>query len=131
MRADVPVRITMRLPREAASLRLVRVITDGALSAGGAAAHSRQDVALALTEACTNIIRHAGMVDSFEAAATVTTDGECIVEVIDHGNGFVYNGQPVLPPANTLRGRGLYLITSWPTRCRCTANRAKAPRCGS
>lgn len=110
MRADAPVSITMRLPRDVASLRLVRAVAAEALAAWGAAEHCRHDVAVALTEACTNVSRHAEQAKSFEVSVTVTTDGVCTVEVTDQGNGFVLNGQPVLPPATTLRGRGLYLI---------------------
>jgi serine/threonine-protein kinase RsbW len=110
MRADARASITTRLPREVASLRLVRAVADGALAAWGAEVHGRQDVVIALAEACTNVIRHAGPVNGFEVTLTVTTAGVCAVEVTDRGKGFVPNGPPVLPLANTCGGRGLYLI---------------------
>jgi serine/threonine-protein kinase RsbW len=109
MRADAPVSIRMRLPRDVTSLRLARAVTDEALAACGAGADSRQDVAIALTEACTNAVRHATAAKGFEVNLHVE-DGVCTVEVVDQGNGFVLDDQPVLPPANTIRGRGLYLI---------------------
>lgn len=110
MRADAPVTITMRLPREVASLRLVRAVVTEALAAWGAGSDSRQDVAMALTEACTNVIRHATQAKSFDVAVTLTAGGVCTIDVTDQGNGFVLNGQPFLPPATTITGRGLYLI---------------------
>ena len=67
------------------------------------------DIVLAASEACTNVIRHAGQAaDHFTVAATVDTIG-CRVEVIDAGDGC---GRP--PPrrvtATAESGRGFEVM---------------------
>ena len=72
------------LPRDAASVRVIRQVLDGCLDALGATADTRTDIALALGEACANVIQHAGPGAEYEVAAEVT-GRRCIVEVVNTG----------------------------------------------
>ncbi len=45
------------------------------------------DLLLAVTEACTNVLRHAGSGRRYEVVARVSRD-RCLVEVLDSGRGF-------------------------------------------
>lgn len=105
----VPVTVTLRLPRDVASLSLVRRVVDQALSTAGVAADGRYDITTALTEACGNAIRHAARARDYGVTVTVTGQ-RCTVEVSDEGAGFTAAGIPVQPPPGSLAGRGLYLI---------------------
>jgi serine/threonine-protein kinase RsbW len=107
--------VTLRLPRDTAGLQLVRMITDQALAAHGAAAECRQDIAVALAEACGNAIRHARTSDEYTVTVGIA-DGVCQFEVTDTGPGFVVAGPPTLPAGNAPSGRGLYLIAQFADR---------------
>lgn len=45
------------------------------------------DIAVALTEACTNVLKHSGPGDEFEVSLEVDED-QCIIRVVDTGRGF-------------------------------------------
>lgn len=100
---------------DTAGLQLVRAITDQALAAYGATAECRQDIAVALGEACGNAIRHAWTSDEYAVTVGIA-DGVCLFEVTDAGPGFVVDGPPTLPAGTTPSGRGLYLIAQFADR---------------
>lgn len=109
MQGMVPMTVSMRLPRDVASLPLVRGVVDRTLSAAGVSEDFRYDITAALTEACGNAIRHAGTAGDYGVALMVTGE-TCTVEVSDEGVGFTATGTPVQPSPGALAGRGLYLI---------------------
>jgi serine/threonine-protein kinase RsbW len=88
------------------------MIIDQVLAAYGATAECRQDIAVALGEACGNAIRHARTSDEYTVTVGIA-DGVCQCEVTDTGPGFVVNGPPTLPAGNAPSGRGLYLIAQF------------------
>ena len=45
------------------------------------------DIAVAMTEACTNVLKHSGPGDEFEVSLEVDDD-QCIIRVVDTGRGF-------------------------------------------
>jgi anti-sigma regulatory factor (Ser/Thr protein kinase) len=57
---DVEFKVVLSLPRDAASVPLSRQVLDGCLETLGVADDTRTDIALALSEACANVIVHAG-----------------------------------------------------------------------
>lgn len=76
--------LEMTLPRNAESAPLVRHTLDASLRGLGVAAEIRADIALALGEACANVIQHAANGKEYEVRARM--DGvRCVVEVIDGG----------------------------------------------
>ena len=76
--------LEMTLPRNAESAPLVRHTLDASLRGLGVASEVRADIALALGEACANVIQHAANGKDYEVRARM--DGvRCVVEVIDGG----------------------------------------------
>ncbi|MFD0684151.1 ATP-binding protein [Actinomadura fibrosa] len=80
--------LEMTLPRSAESAPLVRHALDASLCGLGVTSDVRADIALALGEACANVIKHAAAGREYEVRARV--EGErCVVEVIDGGAGGI------------------------------------------
>ncbi len=105
------IKMVLYLPRDAASVPVSRQVLDGCLKTLGVAPDTRSDIALALSEACANVIQHAGPGDEYEVLARAG-DGQCIIEVVNTGDGVAggigLNGDPV--PATAEHGRGLKII---------------------
>jgi len=78
------------LPHEAASVPVTRQVLDGCLQTLGVTPDTRADIALALTEACANVIQHARSDDQYEVQVRAR-DGRCAIEVVNAGSG---NGEP-------------------------------------
>ncbi|SDM02696.1 serine/threonine-protein kinase RsbW [Nonomuraea maritima] len=79
--------IALRLPRDAASVPLIRQMLDGTLRSLGVEPQIRDDIELMLTEACSNVIKHAAPSDDYTVSASVH-DHLCVIKVVDTGNGF-------------------------------------------
>ena len=103
-------RLAMRLPRLAASVTTARHRLKSALAGIGVTGECRDDLALALTEACSNAVEHAQIGHEYVVIVTVDRT-RCVVEVVDTGVGMEagrLNDHPVALTAK--RGRGLGLI---------------------
>ncbi len=71
---------------------------------------SGDDLEIALTEACSNVVTHATGADKFEVRLDVGAD-RCLIDVLDNGAGFDTDALDGTRPATAgERGRGLYLI---------------------
>jgi serine/threonine-protein kinase RsbW len=118
----VEITMALSLPRDAASVPVTRQVLDGCLETLGVTPDTRADIALALSEACANVIRHAGPADEYEVTAR-TIDGRCIIEVHDHGNRG-RAARLVPDPAGPLaeHGRGLQIIDAVVDDMSVTAN---------
>ncbi|MFC6081850.1 ATP-binding protein [Sphaerisporangium aureirubrum] len=81
------VTIALRLPRDAASVSVTRQILAAELDVLGVERQIREDIQLMLTEACTNVIRHAGETDEYTVSAELIGD-RCVITVVDTGHGF-------------------------------------------
>jgi serine/threonine-protein kinase RsbW len=106
------VSLTVCLPSDSAGIRLVRQVMDNALVVLGVTAACRGEIAVALTEACDNVVAHARFTEQYEV--TVKIAGEvCMIDVTDTGVGFVPPHRSfALPPVEAESGRGLYLIAA-------------------
>jgi serine/threonine-protein kinase RsbW len=80
------INMVLYLPRDAASVPVSRQVLDGCLEVLGVMPATRTDIALALTEACANVIQHAGPGDEFEVRARAI-GGRCVIEVVNAGSG--------------------------------------------
>ena len=104
------IQMVLHLPRDAESVPVSRQVLDGCLRTLGVTADTRADIALALSEACANVILHAGPGDQYEVMASAR-EGRCIIEVINTGDGA-----GVIPPADGMvpttaeHGRGLKIM---------------------
>ena len=102
--------VRLSLPREADSVPAVRRMLRCALSVLPIDRASGDDLEIAITEACANVVRHASGAESFEVRLEVGDD-RCAIDVLDDGAGFdadALAGQT--PGVTSERGRGLYLI---------------------
>jgi len=82
----VEIKMVLELPRDAASVPVSRQVLDGCLETLGVTPDTRADIALALSEACANVIQHAGPGDEYEVQVS-TRDGQCAIEVVNAGGG--------------------------------------------
>jgi serine/threonine-protein kinase RsbW len=128
------IRIVLYLPRDAASVPVSRQVLDGCLQTLGVTVDTRTDIALALSEACANVIQHADPADEYEVQATAG-NGRCVIEVVntarraaaDTSAGGGPDGQPFSPPPGPLsptaeHGRGLQIIDAVADNVRLTRN---------
>ncbi|WP_254715960.1 ATP-binding protein [Actinomadura sp. WMMB 499] len=103
----------MTLPRSAESAPLVRRTLDASLRGLGVTSEIRADIALALGEACANVVQHAAAGMEYEVRARM--DGyRCVVEIVDEGGAACpaqWGGAPAPPLAES--GRGLQLMRAF------------------
>jgi serine/threonine-protein kinase RsbW len=112
----VEITMMLYLPRDAASVPVTRQVLDGCLQTLGVLPDTRADIALALSEACANVILHAGPGDEYKVRASARK-GQCVIEVINTGGwqnrpgpdgGVALTRDPVSSAAE--HGRGLKII---------------------
>jgi serine/threonine-protein kinase RsbW len=118
----VEFKVVLSLPRDAASVPLSRQVLDGCLETLGVTDGTRTDIALALSEACANVILHAGSGEQYGVTAKAS-DGRCVIEVVNSGST-----PPALPaaggPAPLLaeHGRGLKIMDAVVDNLRLSGN---------
>jgi serine/threonine-protein kinase RsbW len=109
----VEVTIALRLPRDAASVSVTRQILAAELQVLGVEQQISEDIQLMLTEACSNVIRHATEIDEYTVSAELLGD-RCVITVVDTGSGFDPDTAGTAGAANgaALRehGRGLQIM---------------------
>ncbi len=74
-------------PRESLSVPVMRRVLGDTLTRLGVDESCISDLLLAVTEACTNVLRHAGPGRRYELVAHVSSK-RCLLEVVDTGRGF-------------------------------------------
>jgi serine/threonine-protein kinase RsbW len=100
---------SVRLPRDARSLPLMRGLLRQALEHLDVATQTIEEIVLALTEACANVVQHAGQYEEYQVDVAITDDA-CRVSVLDEGQGFDFE-QASAPADSPLEaGRGLMLM---------------------
>lgn len=83
----VDVKFCLVFPREALSVPVMRHVLGDTLRELGADDDGLADLLLAVTEACTNVVRHGGPGRRYEVVASVGRGG-CVVEVLNSGRGL-------------------------------------------
>lgn len=128
------IKMVLFLPRDAVSVPVSRQVLDGCLETLGVTPDTRADIALAVSEACANVIQHAGPGDEYEVLVSAK-NRQCVIEVVNTGsrdgepgldgsglsgvvdgrrlggepyNGFAFADDPVSAMAE--HGRGLKII---------------------
>jgi serine/threonine-protein kinase RsbW len=81
------VQIALNLPREEISVALTRHVVSAALLTAGAQPTCVHDVEVAVSEACTNAVKHAVDGVSYEVMINIS-DEHVAIDVIDSGSGF-------------------------------------------
>jgi len=107
------------LPRDQISIPIVRRICTQSLKVLGVAQNCIDDVELALTEACANVLLHAHADDEYEVSVGVDND-VTVIEVCDRGGGDTGGddldgvvrsmGDPSVPETVPEQGRGIFLM---------------------
>jgi len=132
----VEINMVLHLPRDAVSVPICRQVLNSCLETLGVTPDTRADIALALSEACANVVQHAGPGQEYEVQVR-TKDQRCVIEVVNTGSrdngsasdgwsaeefadGFPLTGQPV--PATAERGRGLRIIDAVAENLQLTGN---------
>jgi len=99
----VEIRLTLALPREELSVPAVRRVLAASMKALGVTEQTIADIEVALSEACTNVLDHAGGGSEYEVSAGI--DGSmCVIEVIDRGPGFGSDGKGMADAATQAEG---------------------------
>jgi serine/threonine-protein kinase RsbW len=101
--------LSVSLPRESVSVPVVRRLAAQALRAFGVNDEDVDDVQLAITEACANVIDHAGETDTYDVKIELAAD-RCAITVVDQGAGFDAATVPARADADAEVGRGLTLM---------------------
>ena len=109
------VNLSLCLPRDELSVPVVRHICRYALGEVGVESNCVDDIQVALTEACTNVLDHVTAGEAYEVFIDID-DHRCAIRVKDAGRGFDFetaDGQP-RPRSDTdaESGRGLELISA-------------------
>lgn len=98
------------LPQEATTVALVRTAISNTLTLIGVEAECVDDIALAVSEACTNVIQHAATDDEYEVAVRVDAD-RCTISVKNTGGGFDAKALAgTMPDPDSPRGRGVAIM---------------------
>jgi serine/threonine-protein kinase RsbW len=138
---SVEIKMVLYLPRDVASVPVSRQVLDGCLQTLGVTPDTRADIALAIDEACANVVQHAGPGEEYEVQVSAR-NGRCVIEVLSTGSadgepvadgslpgilsdargagGVVLTGDPV--PATAEHGRGLKIIDTVADNLQLTGN---------
>ncbi len=105
------VKYSLHLPRDAETVPVARRLCRSAMEELGLTRACIHDVALAVTEACANVIEHSSDVDD-EYEVSVLVDGEsCRIQVIDTGRGFDHQSLVAeMTDVSAERGGGISLM---------------------
>ncbi|NVI89542.1 ATP-binding protein [Actinomadura sp. BRA 177] len=79
-------RFSLALPREALTIPVIRRVVGDALRGLGVSADCVDDVLVAASEACTNVVQHARASGEYEVTGHVD-DGTCLLTITDWGRG--------------------------------------------
>lgn len=111
--AGYGVTLAISLPRDALSVPVIRHLVANALEQVGVLPSISYDIQLALTEACTNVLDHAGPGDTYEVTVGIGPD-RCELRIIDIGHGFDHASVAAASDLDSAlhaeRGRGLGLM---------------------
>ena len=79
--------LELDLPRDKLSVPVSRRVLGNALRTLGVVDDCIDDIEVALTEACTNVLDHVQDNEVYHVTAKID-EGECVLEVVDKGGGF-------------------------------------------
>ncbi|MGI5245177.1 ATP-binding protein [Dactylosporangium sp. CA-139066] len=102
------VRLSLSLPRDRSTVPLTRRVLDAALAVFSVTKECRDDIGLAVGEACANAVQHADSGADYEVTVTIHED-RCVIDVVDDGTGMESADLPDAPP-DAETGRGLKII---------------------
>lgn len=102
--------VAVCLPRDAQTVRLVRSVVSDTLTTFGVTQDCIDDIRLALSEACTNVIEHAAADDEYEVRVEVD-ERQCAISITNTGDGFDAEALAhAMPDPGSRRGRGVAIM---------------------
>jgi len=106
----VEITVRLQLPRDALSVPVVRRLLATSMTTLGVESACIEDIGVALTEACTNVLDHAAGDEEYEVVAGFD-DNVCTILVVDAGRGFdaAQVGHAEADP-DAEGGRGIHLM---------------------
>jgi serine/threonine-protein kinase RsbW len=116
------INMVLHLPRDVASVPVSRQVLDRCLETLGVTPDTRADIALALSEACANVVQHAGPGQEYQVQVSAR-NGQCAIEVVNTGGGgggIALSRDPV--PATAEHGRGLKIMNAVVDNLQLTGN---------
>ena len=102
------VQLSLSLPRDRSTVPLTRRVLDAALAVFSVTKDCRDDIGLAVGEACANAVEHAETGADYHVTVTIAED-RCVIDVVDHGAGVQMTDAPEPGPYDEA-GRGLRII---------------------
>ncbi|ETA02651.1 anti-sigma regulatory factor (Ser/Thr protein kinase) [Frankia casuarinae] len=117
--SDMEIKVSLSLPHDEISIPVIRRICTQSLKVLGVNKECIDDVEIALTEACDNVLLHAHAGDEYEVFVGVDNE-VAVIEVSDRGDGFDsadeldrtarQNGDSPRPDNVPEQGRGIFLM---------------------
>ena len=105
------VKFSLSLPRDAVTVPVARRLCRGAMEELGVSRECLHDVALAVTEACANVIEHSSDIEDEYEVTVVVDEDVCEIHVIDTGRGFDHESLVRnMADVSAERGRGIALM---------------------
>ncbi len=101
--------LAVGLPRDDYGIPLSRHIVRDALREIGVTEECVNDITVAQSEACTNVLDHSGPGDAYEVNVEISDD-RCIISVVDSGHGFDSDLRRQNSDPASERGRGIHLM---------------------
>jgi serine/threonine-protein kinase RsbW len=102
------VQLSLSLPRDRSTVPLTRRVLDAALAVFKVTKECRDDIGLAVGEACANAVEHAETGADYHVTVTILED-QCVIDVVDQGPGIDPGDGPEAGPYDEA-GRGLRII---------------------
>lgn len=100
-------KFSLELPREAQSIPVIRRVLGDTLRGLGVSEGCIADALVAVSEACTNVVRHASSTAGYEVVTSIA-GGYCVLKVADYGPGFTT--EPETVSADSESGRGIKIM---------------------
>jgi serine/threonine-protein kinase RsbW len=101
-------KFSLDLPRETLSVPVIRRVLGDTLRGLGVSESCIADILVAISEACTNVVQHADSTSRYEVAVGID-DGQCVVKVVDRGQGFCDESAKSVR-ADSESGRGIKIM---------------------
>jgi serine/threonine-protein kinase RsbW len=104
-------KFSLDLPRETLSVPVIRRVLGDTLRGLGVSESCIADILVAISEACTNVVQHADSTSRYEVAVGID-DGQCVVKVVDRGQGFRADAEKADKSvrADSESGRGIKIM---------------------
>jgi serine/threonine-protein kinase RsbW len=106
---SLEVELSLCLPTDELSVPVVRHICSFSLGEVGVDEGCVNDITLALTEACTNVLDHVDEGEAYEVFISIDEE-RCVIRVKDAGEGFDADAERPLSDGSAESGRGLEMI---------------------